>query len=455
MRLSMFEFIWNLFSFILALGILVTVHEYGHFWVARKSGVKVERFSVGFGQPLWRKTDKWGTEFVIALIPLGGYVKMLDERVDDIAPEDKDKAFNNKSVYKRIAIIAAGPFANFAFAIFAFYLMFLIGVPSVKPIIGHVEQHSIAANTQLDKKSEIVEISGNKITDWQDVNLALIGEIGSASIEIKTKQADSQYVTAHQLDTSNWHYQPEKSAAFTSLGIIPFRGDVDNIIAAVAPNSPADIAGLQKGDTLLSINGELLGNDWYTFSNKIKQFPEQAVSLGIERNGNILDLLVTPAAKQIADKRVGYLGVSPTAQPFPEQYKIFISYGPVEAIGESIKQTWKMVKLTFNMFGKLITGDVSVKNLSGPISIAQGAGNSAGHGVVYFLSFLALISINLGIINLLPLPVLDGGHLLYYVIELCTGKPVPEKVQELGFKFGAIALLGLMSIAIFNDISRL
>ncbi len=450
----MFEFFWNAASFIVALGILVTVHEYGHFWVARKNGVKVERFSVGFGRAIWRKTGKDGTEYVIALIPLGGYVKMLDERVDNVSEQDKDKTFNSKSVYQRIAIIAAGPFANFAFAIFAFYLMFLIGVPSIKPIIGSVSEQSIAAQAKLPSHVEIVSVAGKTTLDWQDVNLALVGEIGSKSIEIKAKGADSQYVRSYQLDTSDWQFSPEKASSLTSIGITPFRPQVYNEIALVSKDSPAQRAGLKVGDKFIAINGQQLAQDWFSFTEKISQYPKQTVELVIERSGKQLSLDVTPNAIQRNGKTVGFLGVSPKVGEWPESHRIDLSYGPVDALTQSVVKTWDLVTLSFSMIGKLITGDVSVKNLSGPIAIAQGAGNSAGYGFVHFLGFLALISINLGIINLLPLPVLDGGHLLYYVIELLTGKPVPEKIQEVGFRFGTLALLALMSIALFNDFSR-
>jgi regulator of sigma E protease len=450
----MFEFIWNAASFVIALGILVTVHEYGHFWVARKNGVKVERFSVGFGKALWRKTGKDGTEYVVAMIPLGGYVKMLDERVDDVSEEDKDKTFNSKSVYQRIAIIAAGPFANFAFAIFAFYLMFLIGVPSVKPIIGDINIGSIAAQAQMPDNAEIVEVAGKSTKDWQDVNLALIGEIGSDSIIIKTKASGSQYVSSHKLSTQKWQFSPEKTSALTSLGITPFRPKVHNEIALVGDDSPAYKGGLQAGDKLISLNGENLAEGWLDFSKKIKNFPDKMVEITIERDGVKQVLAVTPKGIDNNGELIGYLGVSPKSDSWPDKYRIEISYGLFSAIGESVNRTWNLITLSFDMIGKLITGDVSVKNLSGPIAIAQGAGDSAGYGFVYFLGFLALISINLGIINLLPLPVLDGGHLLYYLIELLTGKPVPENIQEAGFKFGAIALLALMSIALFNDFSR-
>ncbi len=449
----MIEFLWNLASFVIALGILVTVHEYGHFWVARKNGVKVERFSVGFGRAIWRKTGKDGTEYVLAMIPLGGYVKMLDERVDDVQLKDKDKTFNAKSVYQRIAIVGAGPMANFAFALFAFYLMFLIGVPSVKPIVGNIAPNSIASQAKLLKNSEIVSISGVTTRDWQEVNLALIGEIGNKAIEVKTKQTDSQYITTLLLDTSDWQFSPDKTSALTSLGITPFRPKVHNELAAVAKDSPASIGGLLPGDKLIAV-GETKTSDWLSFSKEIKLFPAQEVLITINRDGQVLTLPLTPKRIEQSGKSIGYIGVAPKADEWPKSLLIDRSYGPIDAIKESAQRTWNLTTLTFSMIGKLITGDVSVKNLSGPIGIAQGAGSSAGHGFVYFLGFLALISINLGIINLLPLPVLDGGHLLYYLIELFTGKEVPEKVQEAGFRFGALALLMLMAIGLFNDFSR-
>ncbi|NMP33256.1 sigma E protease regulator RseP [Thalassotalea sp. M1531] len=451
----MLDVIWNLASFIIALGILVTVHEYGHFWVARKNGVKVERFSVGFGKAIWRKTDKLGTEYVIALIPLGGYVKMLDERVDEVSEQDKHLAFNGKTVYQRIAIIAAGPLANFLFAIFAFYLMFLIGVPSIKPVIGEIEAQSIAYQAGLPAQGEIVEVAGIEVKDWQDINMALVGEIGQPSIEIKVQQPDSQYVKSYQLNTQDWKFTPENTSSIGSLGIVPFSPKVHTVVAQVMPNGAAAKAGLQANDKLLSINQKLVNDDWRFFASEIKSLASQEVALSVDRNGEVIELIVIPDVREVNGQKEGYLGIRPTFDGWPEGHQINLAYGVIGSFTESIERTWNLVVLSFEMIGKLITGDVSVKNLSGPIAIAQGAGNSAGYGFVYFLGFLALISINLGIINLLPLPVLDGGHLLYYLIELFTGKPVPEKIQELGFRFGAIALLMLMSIAIFNDISRL
>ena len=456
----MLEFLWNLASFIIALGILITVHEYGHFWVARRCGVKVERFSIGFGKTLWRTHDKQGTEYVIALIPLGGYVKMLDERVDKVAEADKDKTFNGKSVYQRIAIIAAGPLANFAFAIFAFYIMFLIGIPSIKPIVGDLKVGSIVATAGIKSGSEIIALNDHSTPTWQDINMALITQIGKPSIELKVKLPESQFIKTYKLDTKDWDYSfanasSNQKSAISSIGLLPFLPKVHTEIAYIEKNSAAEKAGLKVGDKLLSIAKQPIEDDWNIFSEKIKQYPEKNVSLAVLRDNTVIQLTVKPTSHKIKETEIGYLGVSPKRDVYPKQYRIDLRYGPIDALVHSASKTWQLISLSFDMIGKLISGEVSVKNLSGPIAIAQGAGTSAGYGFVYFLGFLALISVNLGIINILPVPVLDGGHLMYYVIELIIRKPVPEHIQEIGFKFGALALLSLMSIAIYNDLLRL
>ena len=452
----MFEFLWNLGSFIVALGLLVTVHEYGHFWVARKCGVKVEKFSIGFGKTLWRTFDKHGTEYVIALIPLGGYVKMLDGRVDDITDDEKQFAFNHKSVYQRIAIVAAGPLANFIFAVFAFYLMFIIGINSVKPIIGEVEPGSIAEKSQLEANSQIVAIAGQPTTDWQAVNMALVSQLGADEFTIATRKTDTTYVKTYDLSVTNWTFEPSEMTAMDSLGIIPFMPNTSTVIAAILAGEAGEKSGLQVGDEIISVNGEAFYGNWQSFVDTIQQIPNQTAVLDVVRGQKTIKVELLVGTRQQNDGRnVGYIGVSPHVEPWPESHRQTISYGPIDAIGKAGESTWGLITLSFNMIGKLVTGLVSVESLSGPIAIAQGAGTSAGVGFVYFLSFLALISINLGIINLLPLPILDGGHLLYYVIELFTGKPVSEKVQEVGFKIGALILLSLMSIAIINDVSRL
>ncbi|MCT7940386.1 sigma E protease regulator RseP [Shewanella holmiensis] len=456
----MFDFLWNLGSFIIALGILITVHEYGHFWVARKCGVKVEKFSIGFGKAIWRKVGQDGTEYVVAMIPLGGFVKMLDERVEDVPADMLNQAFNRKTVWQRIAIVAAGPLANFAFAIVALYAMYLIGVPSIKPVIDSTKVNSPAAVIQLSEPQQIIAISGQDVRNWEEVNFALVGHIGNDSVDVtlaplsRMDGIDDKGKT-YQLDTREWRFDPEKESPITALGLGIFRPGINPIIAAISENSAAQIAGLMIGDTILSINQQPY-KDWNSFVDVVQTSANKPLSVDIERAGELLQIEVVPQA-QTNDNgdTIGIIGISPTAAQWPENMRFDLEYGMIDSVSAAVDKTWQLVVVSFKMIGKLFTGDVSVKNLSGPISIAQGAGASANYGLVYFLGFIALISVNLGIINLMPLPVLDGGHLLYYFIEVITGKPVPEKVQEIGFRFGAALLLMLMSVALFNDFARL
>ncbi|MGI2259589.1 sigma E protease regulator RseP [Shewanella sp. GXUN23E] len=456
----MFDFLWNLGSFIVALGILITAHEYGHFWVARRCGVKVERFSIGFGKAIWRKVGKDGTEYVVALIPLGGYVKMLDERVEDVPEQLKDQAFNRKSVWQRIAIVAAGPLANFLFAIFALYVMYLIGVPTIKPVIDSVSADSPAAVVRLnDKPEQILAIDGQQVRNWEEVNLALMAHIGDPSVAITLapvdRVQDAGNSRTYELDTRQWQFDPEKQLPSSSLGLNPYRPAITPEIAVVDGGSAAELGGLKKGDMIVAVNGQPY-TGWDAFSNTIRASADTPMQLTVRRQGEQLKLDVTPKATQGRDgQTIGVMGIVPVAENWPENMRLQMQYGIVDAFGAALDKTWKLIDVSVSMFGKLFTGEVSVKNLSGPISIAQGAGNSAEFGLVYFLGFLALISVNLGIVNLLPLPVLDGGHLMYYLVEVVTGKPVPERIQEIGFRFGAALLLMLMSVALFNDFARL
>jgi len=461
----MIDFLWNLASFIVALGILITAHEYGHFWAARRCGVKVERFSIGFGKAIWRKVGKDGTEYVLAMIPLGGYVKMLDERVDDVPEELKSQAFNRKNVWQRIAIVAAGPIANFIFAVFALYLMYLIGVPSVKPVIESVRLDSPAAEIHVDEPMLVTSVDGTPVQNWEEVAYALVGKIGDPSIDIGVTplsridafdSAELERVSEYyQLDLDNWNFDPDKESPITSLGLNYYRPQITAELAIVTPDGAAAAAGLSVGDTLMAIDGENYV-DWPHFVTLIKGSANQALQITVRRDGQTQTFKVTPAERENAQGKIeGVLGVSPMQTALPENMRLRLEYGFIESFGVAADKTWQLIVVSIKMIGKLVTGDVSVKNLSGPISIAQGAGNSANYGLVYFLGFLALISVNLGIINLLPLPVLDGGHLFYYFIEVITGRPVPDKIQEIGFRFGAAMLLMLMSIALFNDFSRL
>ena len=458
----MIDFLWNLGSFVIALGILIAAHEYGHFWVARRCGVKVERFSIGFGKAIWRKVGKDGTEYVLAMIPLGGYVKMLDERVDDVPDELKDQAFNRKSVWQRIAIVAAGPLANFLFAILALYVMYLIGVPSIKPVIDATRLDTPAAQIQINEPMLITSVEGKPVKNWEEVTYALVSQIGDPKIDITLtslehsgQPLDSSLGTKYSLDTRNWVFDPDKESPISSLGLDIYRPAITPVLGLVSPEGAAAAAGMQVGDTLVAFDGEPYVA-WDDFVAKIKASANKAVVITIRRAGEQLQLKVTPSERKGAQGQIeGVIGVAPTQADWPESMKLQLEYGVLDSFGVAVDKTWQLISVSFKMIGKLITGDLSVKNLSGPISIAQGAGSSANYGLVYFLGFLALISVNLGIINLLPLPVLDGGHLMYYFIEVITGRPVPEKVQEIGFRFGAAMLLMLMSVALFNDFSRL
>lgn len=449
----MIEILRDLGAFVVALGILVAVHEWGHFWVARRCGVKVERFSIGFGKALWSRTDKLGTEYVIAAIPLGGYVKMLDERVEQVKQEQLHMAFNRQSVWKRIAIIAAGPGVNFLFAIFALFVMYMIGVNSVKPVIKHAQPDSIFAQVSSDSNLLINSVNGHETPDWNAVNLEVISAIGEQNLQINVTSQNGVNRNLN-LDISSWNFDPDKESGLQSLGIVPFRPEITNQIGKVVESTAGEQAGLLENDIIVQLNGTTVQN-WEQIVEFIEPRASQEVTIDVLRDGEMVQLAAILGSTERDNRTIGLLGIYAYQSPWPEEYVFEQRYGPIDALIEGTKKTWRLMQVSVDMIGKLITGDVSVKNLSGPISIAQGAGASASYGIVTFLSFLALISVNLGIINLLPLPVLDGGHLLYYLVELFTGKPVSESVQEVGFKIGGVALLLLMTVAIFNDIARL
>ena len=446
--------LWNIGAFIVALGLLVAVHEFGHFWVARRCGVKVERFSIGFGKAIWRRLGKDGTEYVLALIPLGGYVKMLDGRVDELKPGEEQYAFNHTGVWARMAIVAAGPMANFVFALFAFWLMFMIGVPSVKPVVGEVRPASIVAQAGIEPGMEIVGVGGEETGDWESVTYALISHLGDDSVQLKLKAANTSYAVDKTLQLAGWKFDPDKESPIGSLGIVPLGGKVLPVVEAVVPSSASEKAGLQIGDRIKGVDGEAI-TEWTQFVERVQQSPAQPLQVTVERGGSEMTLTLTPDGKKVKGQLVGFVGLSPQLVPLPDEYRTLLQYGPLQALWHGVQKTWSLITLTFDMIGKLIGGIVSLDNLSGPISIAKGAGSSADYGLVYFLGFLALISVNLGIINLFPLPVLDGGHLVYFLIEAITGKPVSEKIQEVGFRIGAAILMLLMGIALFNDFARL
>ncbi|WP_434356514.1 sigma E protease regulator RseP [Parasalinivibrio latis] len=450
----MMGFLWDTGAFLLALGVLITVHEFGHFWVARRCGVKVERFSIGFGKAIWRKTGKDGTEYTLAMIPLGGYVKMVDERVDDVPADQVDQAFNRKPLWQRSAIVAAGPLANFLFAIVAYWLVFIIGVPSIKPVIGEVAPQSIAAEAGIEPGMELKSISGVKTPNWEAVNMAVISHIGDNSMAVDVSPDGSDYTLDKTLNLTSWSFDPETQSALNTLGITPYSPAILNEVSQVVDGSPAVKAGLDVGDEIVSVNGKPF-TDWRSVVEVIRANPGKQVSLEVKKAGVLSDLTLVPESRKAGELNIGYAGFAPKMEPWPESYRFDLQFGALEAIPQALDKTWQVVSLTFDMLTKLITGDVAIKNLSGPISIAKGAGQTADYGLVYFLSFLALISVNLGIINLLPLPVLDGGHLMFFGIEAITRKPVSERIQDLGYRLGSAIIVCLMAVALFNDFARL
>ncbi|AXU96303.1 sigma E protease regulator RseP [Erwinia persicina] len=449
----MLSILWSFAAFIVALGILITVHEFGHFWVARRCGVKVERFSIGFGKALWRRRDKQGTEYVIALIPLGGYVKMLDERVESVPPELRHQSFNNKTVLQRAAIVSAGPVANFIFAIFAYWLVFIIGVPGVRPVVGEIVSGSPAAEAQITPGTELKAVDGIETPDWDAVRMALVAKIGDKNTIFTVAPFGSEKTSDKTVNLQGWQFEPDKQDPVTSLGIQPRGPQIESVLAQVQKDSAASRAGLQAGDRIVKVDGQPL-EQWQNFVATVRENPGNQIAIEVERQGSTVDLTLTPDVNP-HNKAEGFAGIIPRIIPLPEEYRTVRQYGPFAAIGEASAKTWQLMKLTVSMLGKLIVGDVKLNNLSGPISIAQGAGMSAEYGLIYYLMFLALISVNLGIINLFPLPVLDGGHLLFLLIEKIKGGQVSERVQDFSYRIGSIVLVLLMGLALFNDFSRL
>ena len=458
----MLDFLWNTVSFIIALSLLVAIHEYGHFWVARRCNVKVHRFSIGFGKVLYKKVDKYGTEFVLAAIPLGGYVKMLDGRVEDVPEDQAGFAFDKKTVWQRIAIVAAGPIANFLLAIIAVFLMYMIGVNSAKPVMKGVIDGTPVSQVDMQKTFQIVSVNGQKTNDWEALNLALIAQIGESQLDLTVApiSPESSIITTEPTQTyrvslSNWKFDPKKQSVITSLGFIPFTPPVYMEASEIASNSASEKSGLLVGDKLIALNNAALSS-WIDFVEIIQQNANNALSLTIERAGQIKQLVITPEARELSDGSMqGYVGLAPKVDEYPEHFKVSLQYGLFDSFMKGIDKTWQLSKLTVSTLLKLVTGDLSVKNLSGPVGIAKGAGMSADYGLAYFLGFIALISVNLGIMNLIPLPVLDGGHLMYYSIEAVTGKPVSEKIQEVGFRIGIVILMTFMAIAVLNDFNLL
>lgn len=449
----------NVLAFLLAIGILVTVHEFGHFWVARRFGIKVLRFSVGFGRPLWRYQGRDGTEYVLASLPLGGYVKMLDEREGEVDPADRPYAYNQQPVGARAAVAAAGPAFNFLFAILAYAVMFQIGVSGISPVVGEVEPDSPAARAGLPMEAEIVAVAGRATPTWDKARMGLLqAAMDDRPVTLTVRTPGVETPQTYELLPPETpilkEKQPDPLAAY---GLSPWRPDAPPVLRRVEAGGAADRAGLVAGDVILRADGEAL-NSVDRFIALVQEHPSEPLDLTIRRDGERRSIRLTPASRTGEGTPEGYIGVGIGADLDAETRARFVAeerYGPLAALGQGAIKTWETSALTIEVLWKLVTGQAHVGHISGPLTIAQYAGATASVGLVAFLGFLGLVSVSLGIINLLPVPILDGGHLLFYAIEWIKGSPLSESAEALGQQIGLTLIVLLMGLALFNDVSRL
>jgi len=452
----MSQFFGSIWWLIVTMGLLVTFHEFGHFVVARRCGVKVLKFSIGFGPALWSRVDRHGTEFAIAAIPLGGYVKMLDERELEGDADDADLAgaHNRQPVLNRMAISAAGPAFNLIFTLAAFWLMFVIGKPDYLPVVGHVDH--LAATAGFQNGDRITKIDGAAVDTWTDASLALL-QAGMDRHDTGVTVVDAGGTErVRDLALSRLPAQLGEEDAYRQIGLSPRQWALAPVIGTVAPDSAASSAGLLAGDRFVSIDGERV-DDWRDVPAVIQKHAAagKALALEIRRGNETLALAATPtrAAAAPGAAPTWVLGVTP--QPSEAKYDATLHYGPLAAIPKAFGETWQRSRETLGMLWRMLNGTASLKNLSGVITIAQVANTSAQLGPAWFLNFLAIISLSLAILNLLPIPILDGGHLLYYLIELVKGSPVSERMQMAGQYVGLTLLMALMGLAFYNDILRI
>jgi regulator of sigma E protease len=447
----------TLAAFVVALSVLIVIHEFGHYWVARRCGVKVLCFSVGFGRALWSRTfgpDR--TELRIALIPLGGYVKMLDEREGDVAPSELQRAFNRKSVWQRFAIVAAGPAANFIAAVVLYWALFLHGMPGVLPILGQPLENSVAARSGFAAGDTVVRVDGKNVPSWQDFRwIVLQHAVDRSPVQIEVRNERQETLT-RELQFNDVASKDLEGDLLGALGFVRFRIPLQPVIGEVVAGGAAARAGLQSGDLVVSIDGDAI-DTWDTLVGKVRAAPDRELRLRVRRGEIDLPVVsVVPDRVEGNGSVIGRIGAGPRLdEQAMQRVRTEIAYGPVEGFGKAVAKTWETALFSLRMLGKMIVGEMSLKNLSGPITIADYAGQSAQNGWISYLLFLALISISLGVLNLLPVPLLDGGHLMYYSVEILTGKPVSERVMEIGQQIGMTLLFAMMAFAFYNDIHRL
>jgi regulator of sigma E protease len=454
----MLDVLWSIAAFIVAIGVLISFHEYGHFWVARKLGVKVLRYSIGFGRTLWRKVGKDGVEYVIAAVPLGGYVKMLDEREGEVDPAEVARAFNRQPPWRRIAIVAAGPAANFLLAIVAYWIVYVAGVTGLKPVIGEPPAQSRAAAAGLHQGDEVIAINGAPIATFQDLRTELIEyALNGETVQLQVRDT-AGVARARDFALTGVRVDPEY--LFDDLGLQPFRPDIPPVLAEVMLGQSAAAAGFKPGDRLVSFraNGERTElKSWQQWATWLRAHPGDAADVEVQRDNERLTLtVILGRVERDEGPAQGQFGARVDV---PERlWDNLVTEQRLSvwaAAPAAVVQTGRMSALTLKMLYRMVLGDVSVKNVTGPIQIAQFAGYTASIGLVSFLSFIAIMSVSLAVLNLLPVPVLDGGHLLYYVVESVKGSPVSERAQAVGQQVGLTLLIALMGLAFYNDILRL
>jgi regulator of sigma E protease len=445
-----------LLAFLVAIGVLVAVHEYGHFWMARRVGIRVLRFSIGFGKPLWSRHGADGTEYVLAAIPLGGYVKLLDEREGPVDSDQLSRAYNRRPVWQRILVLLAGPFANFLFAVAAYWVLFVVGIPALKPVIGEVTAGSVAARAGIETGDEIVAVGPRETMSREAAVLSILDQLMEGdAIELRLRQADGGTRRATLRIDGDTRALTEPGALLPGLGFDFWYPVVPAQVGKILPGSPAERAGLREGDDVVAVDGHPVA-DFPGLVSLVQPNAGRTLEFSIERAGQRLEVPVEVEAQREGERMIGRIGVQPASgSPIPENMRTLERYGVVGAVARATGKTWDMSALTVRMLWNVATGDVSVKNLSGPINIAEYAGFSARQGILAFLSFLAIVSVSLFVLNLLPIPILDGGQIVYQLAELAKGSPLSERAQAVGQQVGLLLLLVLMSFAFYNDLSRL
>lgn len=434
---------------------VIVIHEFGHFIVAKWCGVKILKFSIGFGKALWKRTGKDGTEYVIGFLPLGGYVKMFGEWYDVVTREDAGKAYNLKPVWARMAIVVAGPLINFILAAVVMWLFFVIGFVHTKPIIGTVPPGSIAAVAGLKSGDELYRIDNRRTDSWQAVTMAIVARVGEKdSMRVEALPKGSQQPVTYYLPLANWKIEKQNPDLLNGLGLVPYQPPIPAVVEKIMPNSPAINSDLHLGDRIKSINNHPV-NDWQSLVNIIRPIPNQKISLKVERGGeeHIVPLVVGSRSEQ--SKLIGYLGISPKPISMPPELEQHIRYSVFGAILPAIAQVWRLIDFNFVVFKKLLTGKLSFQILGGPISIFQTAGQASQVGLSVYLGFVAYLSAALGFLNLLPIPGLDGGHLLFQVVEGLIGRPISQRVQLIALQLGFFIIILLMLMATLNDILRI